>query len=84
MLAHVTWHGTREEYAVLLQVIDRLCADRRRDGEHCAFGPFDQPVSICAAHAMLGEQRMLDGLLWMRRIAARLVQAERELASQPL
>jgi hypothetical protein len=84
MQTQVNWHGTRKEYITLLRLVDRLCADGRHDGEHCTYGPLDRPVSTCAAHAMLGEQRVLDGLLWMRRFAARLVRAERELAGQPL
>jgi hypothetical protein len=83
MTGHTTWHGTQQEFLTLLQAMRRLCDDKAGQGERCTFGPRGQRRRLCAAHAMLLEQRALDGLLWMRRMATRLMREERCLTSQP-
>jgi hypothetical protein len=58
------WHGTNQEAFDLRQAIVRHCA--------CQLGLLGAPLSGCAAHRLLEEQRTLDGLLYGRRIANRL------------
>ena len=83
MKRHTTWHGTQEEFHSLLQAMRRLCADKSGEGDRCTFGRRGQRLTTCSAHAMLVEQRALDGLLWMRRMAAQLMREERYIANQP-
>jgi hypothetical protein len=61
----LTWHGTEQEGAELLQAIGRNCTCRvQRDPRR---------VECCASHRLLiGSQRILDGLLFARRVAPRL------------
>ena len=84
MTRHTIWHGTQDEFLTLLQAMRHLCAERDSEGERCAFGPRGQRLRTCAAHGMLLEQRALDGLLWMRRMAARLIREEGAIANQPV
>jgi hypothetical protein len=59
------WHGTLRENVDLMRAVARNCA--------CGFGLMGTRLTSCAAHLMLFEdQRALDGLLFGRRIAARL------------
>jgi hypothetical protein len=61
----VQWHGTRPEGVELAATLDRHCS--------CEFNEQGRRVSICAPHAILiSDQRAVDGLLFARRIAARL------------
>jgi len=65
MAAMVIWHGTEPETAALLAAVENNCA--------CARGVAGERVGCCPAHAMLVEdQRALDGLLFVRRLAGRL------------
>jgi hypothetical protein len=65
-VAHqVQWTGTREARRELLAAARRHCACSR-DGDGII-------QTACAAHLMLvRDQRALDGLVFARRIAARL------------
>jgi hypothetical protein len=60
------WHGTADERPDLELALGRYCT--------CAFDVLGrQLVSTCARHEMLwSDQRAMDGLLFLRRIAARL------------
>jgi hypothetical protein len=63
--AGVQWHGTRSEGLELVEALGRHCS--------CAFSAQGLRVSVCAPHEMLcSDQRAIDGLLFSRRIAARL------------
>ena len=52
------WNGTPIEYLELTRILGRNC--------ECDHGP-----APCAAHAMTDDQRLLNGLLYGRRLAAR-------------
>lgn len=70
----VIWHGTQAETFELLQALSRNCS--------CVVTAEGVRLSTCAPHQMLvSEQRAVDGLLFVRRIADRL-RAE-EWAPQP-
>jgi hypothetical protein len=56
------WHGTDQERKELQAALDRDCS--------CL------PPQLCAAHALLFDQRRLDGLLFARRIRQRLLTEE--------
>lgn len=63
------WHGTQEESAALVNAIARNC--------NCQFGLMGVRTSTCPPHHMLIEdQRALDGLLFMRRRAEKLLLEE--------
>lgn len=66
----VRWFGTRQELTDLLSAF----------GHHCVCEVEGENVfeRTCGAHALLADQRALNGLLFARRIAARL-RAEEEL-----
>ena len=65
MTTGVQWHGTRTEGLELVQAFSRYCS--------CGFNAGGLRVSVCAPHEMLcSDQRAIDGLLFSRRIAARL------------
>ncbi|HEV8638515.1 MAG TPA: hypothetical protein VG370_30245 [Chloroflexota bacterium] len=67
MNAGVVWHGTDQEARELSEAIGRNCGCETADGVFFR----------CAAHRMLyGDQRAIDGLLFARRIADRLLQEE--------
>jgi hypothetical protein len=72
-MAHrITWNGTPEEALALLQALQTHCACRVHAG---------RTVGACASHAMLAhDQRAIDGLLFMRRMAARLLAEEFDAA----
>lgn len=63
MAAPPIWHGTQTEGLELQEAIQNNCA--------CEFSSTDgQLVSQCAAHAMfMRDQRVMDGLVFMRRMA---------------
>ncbi len=68
MAAGTVWHGSQEEALDLLQALSRHCA--------CVINAEGLRLSTCSTHRMLtDDQRAIDGLLWARRIRARL-QAE--------
>jgi hypothetical protein len=69
MRAQIIWNGTREESFDLLNAVARNCG--------CEFGWMGVRLATCAPHQMLvDDQRALNGLVFVRRIAARLRQEE--------
>jgi hypothetical protein len=65
----IVWHGTTEEGLALVAAIVRHC--------ECTFNAKGARVSVCEAHTMLVQgQRVLNGLLFARRIADRLIRQE--------
>jgi hypothetical protein len=59
------WHGTPTEHVELTRALTRHCT--------CTFLTQSRRLSMCAGHEMLySDQRAIDGLLFSRRIAARL------------
>jgi hypothetical protein len=69
MSTHITWHGTQQESYALVGVIARYCT--------CEVGPDGVRTHTCEPHRMLTEdQRALDGLLFARRMADRLLEEE--------
>jgi hypothetical protein len=65
MATSVLWHGTQTEALELLQALSRNCS--------CVVTAEGVRLSTCAPHDMLSsDQRAIDGLLFARRIAARL------------
>src|SRR6185503_9192153 len=65
MATSVLWHGTQTEALELLQALSRNCS--------CVVTAEGVRLSTCAPHEMLSsDQRAIDGLLFARRIAARL------------
>ena len=65
LTARVQWHGTRAEGVELVETLDRHCS--------CEFTAQRMRASVCPPHEMLiSDQRAIDGLLFARRIAARL------------
>jgi hypothetical protein len=67
----IVWRGTTEESLALLAAVESNCV--------CVFD-FEAKgarVSVCDAHALLVQgQRVLNGLVFARRIADRLVRQE--------
>jgi len=64
-----TWHGTSEESRVLIDAIARNCV--------CLYGQRAVRLHTCGPHQMLAEdQRALDGLVFIRRMAQQLRQNE--------
>jgi hypothetical protein len=69
MAQQTIWNGTDEEARRLMRAIERNC--------NCS-NPLTGPGGMCAPHRMiLEDQRALDGLLFARRIVARLTDEER-------
>jgi hypothetical protein len=65
MTTSVLWHGSQAEALELLQVLSRNCS--------CVITADGVRSSTCAPHQMLAsDQRAVDGLVFARRIAARL------------
>jgi len=63
------WHGTREEAVELNNAIAGNCC--------CEFETSTgQRISTCSAHAMIEDQRLLDGLAFARYMAKRLIERE--------
>ena len=77
MATSVLWHGSQTEALELLQALSRNCS--------CVVTAEGVRLSTCAPHHMLAsDQRAIDGLLFARRIAARLRTEEfNPLAAQP-
>ena len=69
------WHGTEEEASALTKAVEENCSCAK---PQMGFTP---GIRICEAHQLLSEQRALDGLLFAKRIVARLRAEEREAAS---
>ena len=69
MATNVLWHGTQTEALELLQALSQNCS--------CVLTAEGVRLSTCAPHDMLSsDQRAVDGLLFARRIAARLLREE--------
>ena len=76
MARRITWNGTTEEALALLHALRAHCECRIDDG---------RTVAPCASHAMLAkDQRAVDGLLFMRRMAARLLAEEFDVKAPTL
>jgi len=74
MLRRIIWNGTTDEALVLLHALRENCECSVDNG---------RTLAICASHTMLvRDQRAVDGLLFMRRMAARLVTEEFEPAEK--
>ena len=58
------WNGTPGEYLDLVRILDRHCS--------CQFGLMGVRLTRCCAHHLTDDQRALNGLLYGRRLAARL------------
>jgi hypothetical protein len=66
------WHGSESELRDLTRAVQHHCECGSEWGMACV---------PCPAHAMLAQdQRALDGLLWARRVAQRLI-AEEQLTA---
>jgi hypothetical protein len=62
------WHGSPQEGCDLVSSLANNCA--------CEFGQTGIRLTTCAAHAMAQDQRALDGLVFGRFMAARLIAQE--------
>jgi hypothetical protein len=63
------WKGTEAESFFLLKVVERHCA--------CEFANTGALVRACGPHvAIVTDQRFLDGLVFARRMAGRLLDEE--------
>ena len=68
MARRITWNGTTDEALALLHALRAHCECRVDAG---------RTVAACASHHMLArDQRAVDGLVFMRRMAARLLLEE--------
>lgn len=71
MSSTINWHGTSAEAACLIKAVVAHCT--------CTVDHQGRRMSVCDAHLMLlADQRALDGLLFARRIAQRLIDEEFE------
>ena len=69
MAKSVEWHGNQDESQALVAAVGANC--------ECSFGVMGVRISTCPPHkAMVEDQRFLDGLLFMRRQAAKLLEEE--------
>lgn len=74
-MKQVVWHGTADEALALLAVVKEHCECRKTN---------HRVTAVCPAHEMLSrEQRAIDGLLFMRRMAERLIIEEFALDTPP-
>jgi hypothetical protein len=68
MSRRVTWNGTTDEALALLHALGAHCNCRLENGKL---------IAPCPPHLMLThDQRAIDGLLFMRRMADRLLSEE--------
>jgi hypothetical protein len=68
MARRIAWNGTSDEALALLQALSEHCSCSVEAG---------RITSACAGHYTLAhDQRAVDGLLFMRRMAARLLLEE--------
>jgi len=70
----VMWNGTLSEQLDLIAAIQHNCG--------CSFDGTTASLSACSSHAILREQRALDGMLWIRHVVARL-RAEEGISDYP-
>ena len=71
MRRRTVWHGTQDEAGELLQALSHHCT--------CNVSTAGVRAATCAPHQVLSDQRILDGLLFARRIVARLRAEEHSL-----
>jgi hypothetical protein len=72
MARRITWNGTTDEALALLAALSAHCGCRIEQG---------RTLAACPSHTMLAnDQRAVDGLLFMRRMAPRLLAEEFDLA----
>ena len=62
------WQGTEQELAKLLDSVEHNCA--------CMFAADRSPGAVCAAHAMLADQCVIDHLLFGYRLRALFMRGE--------
>jgi hypothetical protein len=75
MARRITWNGTTDEALALLHALRVHCSCTVEEG---------RTLAACSGHEMLvHDQRAVDGLLFMRRMAARLLTEEFALAVPP-
>jgi hypothetical protein len=68
-LDHVVWHGTLIEQLDLIAAVQHNC--------ECRYDTMGQSRTACVSHVMLAsDQRALNGLLWNRCLAQRLLIGE--------
>ncbi|HYW87410.1 MAG TPA: hypothetical protein VFB50_06560 [Chloroflexota bacterium] len=73
MARRITWKGSTDEALALLHALREHCDCHVEQG---------RTVAPCAGHTMLArDQRAIDGLLFMRRMAARLLAEEFDAAA---
>jgi hypothetical protein len=76
MMTVASWHGTHQESLELVNAVASNCA--------CEIGDMGEHLTVCEPHRMLAtEQRALDGLLFVRRMAERLRREEFAVADAP-
>ncbi|HEX8968450.1 MAG TPA: hypothetical protein VF937_11245 [Chloroflexota bacterium] len=76
MARGIIWNGTTDEALALLQALRAHCECHVNDG---------RTITPCASHQMLAhDQRAVDGLLFMRRMATRLLAEEFGLAGSSI
>ena len=76
MARRISWYGTTEEAQALLHALREHCDCQVEEG---------RTVAACSGHAMLArDQRAINGLLFMRRMAARLLTEEFDLDAPSL
>ena len=74
MARRITWNGTTDEALALLHALREHCECRVDQG---------RTVTPCASHSMLArDQRAVDGLLFMRRMVARLLAEEFDVTTK--
>ena len=74
MARRISWNGTTDEALALLHALRAHCNCQVDEG---------RTVEPCAGHTMLArDQRAIDGLLFMRHMAAQLLAEEFELEAQ--
>ena len=74
MAQRIIWNGTTDEALALLHALRANCECRVDAG---------RIVAPCSCHAMLAhDQRAVDGLLFMRRLAERLLAEEFQLSER--
>ena len=74
MSHRVIWNGTSDEALALLHALQAHCACKTDTG---------RIVAVCEGHFMLAhDQRAMDGLVFMRRMAAQLLSEEFHVQSQ--
>ncbi len=70
------WHGTVDELRDLVAAGRRHCL--------CQLAPGGSVLALCTVHRMIRQdQRVLDGLVFARRIAQQLIQEEQCLVAVP-